>query len=77
MIDKTAILEDLDRYMDEYPPMQDGDITSMDIAERYGITVRSSLDRMRKIAKDHPEEWSLLQVTHKSNGWCWVLRKVS
>jgi hypothetical protein len=76
MIDKAEILADLDRYMDEYPPTQEGDITVSDIAERYNIATRSAIHRMEKIAKDHPDEWSLLQVAHKANGWCWVLRKV-
>jgi hypothetical protein len=74
---KLQIMAELEQYVHEYPPMQEGDLTARDIAERYCLTERQALTWMERIVKENPEVWERAQVRGVNSRWRWVLRKVS
>ena len=70
------LLVELDKEL-SYIPAQPGDLTSTMIASRYNIDRDSALRKMKKLVRDKPGLWQIVQVVNERNQPVLALRKVS
>lgn len=70
------ILDELTGYMD-CEMRQEGDIDARQIAERSGLSQRQGLNRLMRIAQDHPDKFEKVKVYDaECRARLWVLRKL-
>lgn len=77
---KEKILNDILRYIDVYPPMEPGDVTVQDIAERYGLEYKRASEWMKKVVRTAGDVYEMVKVSGPRDArcrWVWVLRKRS
>jgi hypothetical protein len=75
---KAQIMADLGKYSGAYPLMQEGDYTSRDLIETFGMSAGNSpTEFMKQVVAQDPEIWEMLQVVDRigARRWFWVLRK--
>lgn len=74
---KQAAFAVLDERAKKYPLIQDGDLTTQDLQDRYGMSAGNApISFMQDIVTANPEIWQMLKVVEKpgSKRWFWVLR---
>ena len=75
---RQRMIADLAKYAGDYPLVQDGDYTSNDIVEVFGLSPGDSpVDFMDRAIEEEPQLWEKVQVVSKpfSRRWFWVLRR--